>query len=97
MMVLYVGHFLYDDYTLERIYDVLYVYEVHYTLPERITYNRIMHLCFIVHNGQNLLQCYNPGKKFKMAITRLYIAKSGILRRDSIRMHKGSPRNMLQI
>ena len=45
MMVLYVGHLLYDDYTLERIYDVLYVYKVHYTLPERITYNRIMHLC----------------------------------------------------
>ena len=44
MMVLYVGHLLYDDYTLERIYDVLYVYKVHYTLPERITYNRIMHL-----------------------------------------------------
>ena len=52
---------------------------------------------FIVHNGQNLLQCYNPGKKLKMAITRLYIAKSRILRRDSIRMHKSSPRNMLQI
>ena len=46
MMVLYVGHLLYDDYTLERIYDVLYVYKVHYTLPERITYNRIMHLWF---------------------------------------------------
>ena len=45
MMVLYVGHLLYDDYTLERIYDVLYVYKVHYTLPERIRYNRIMHLC----------------------------------------------------
>ena len=52
---------------------------------------------FIVHNGQNLLQCYNPGKKFKMAITRLYIAKSTILRRESIGMHKGSPRKMLQI
>ena len=36
-------------------------------------------------------------KKFKMAITRLYIAKSRILRRNSIRMHKSSPRNMLQI
>ena len=44
MMVLYVGHLLYDDYTIERIYDVLYVYKVHYTLPERIRYNRIMHL-----------------------------------------------------
>ena len=44
MIVLYVGHLLYDDYTLERIYDVLYVYKVHYTLPERIRYNRIMHL-----------------------------------------------------
>ena len=32
-----------------------------------------------------------------MAITRLYIAKSQILRRDSIRMHKSSPRKMLQI
>ena len=52
---------------------------------------------FIVHNGQNLLQCYNPGKKFKMAITRLYIAKSTVLRRNSIGMHKSSPRNMLQI
>ena len=47
MMVLYVGHLLYDDYRLERIYDVLYVYKVHYTLPERIRYNRIMHLCGI--------------------------------------------------
>ena len=32
-----------------------------------------------------------------MAITRLYIAKSTILRRNSIGMHKSSPRNMLQI
>ena len=52
---------------------------------------------FIVHNGQNLLQCYNPGKMFKMAITRLYIAKTRILMRNSIRMHKSSPRKMLQI
>ena len=52
---------------------------------------------FIVHNGQKPEYSFHLAKKFKMAITRLYIAKSGILRRDSIRMHKGSPRNMLQI
>ena len=46
MIVLYVGHLFYTYIrsTLERIYDVLYVYKVHYTLPERIRYNRIMHL-----------------------------------------------------
>ena len=43
--IIRIDHLLYDDYTLERIYDVLYVYKVHYTLPERIRYNRIMHLC----------------------------------------------------
>ena len=41
--------------------------------------------------------CYHIAKRFKMAITRLYIAKSRILSRNSIRMHKSSPRNMLEI
>ena len=52
---------------------------------------------FMVHNGQKQEYSFHLAKRFKMAITRLYIAKSRFLRRDSIRMHKGSPRNMLQI
>ena len=40
---------------------------------------------------------YHIAKRFKMAINRLYIAKSRILRLNSIRMHKSSPRNMLEI
>ena len=60
MIVLYVGHLLYDDYTLERIYDVLYVYKVHYTLPERIRYNRIMHLWLLDHLRTNSISKCGP-------------------------------------
>ena len=52
---------------------------------------------FIVHNGEKQEYSIHLAKRFKMAITRLYIAKSRILTRNSIRMHKISSRNMLQI
>ena len=52
---------------------------------------------FIVHHVQKPKYCYHVAKKFKMSITRLYIAKSRVLSRESIRMHKRSPRNMLEI
>ena len=52
---------------------------------------------FIVHNGQKQEYSFHLAKRFKMAITRLYIAKTRILRRNSIGMLKVSPRNMLQI
>ena len=38
-----------------------------------------------------------PSKKFKLAITSLYIAKSGIFSGNSKRTLKSSPRNVFQI
>ena len=52
---------------------------------------------FIVHHVQKPEYGYHIAKKFKMSITRLYIAKSRILSRNSIRIHKSGPRNMIEI
>ena len=52
---------------------------------------------FIVHHVQKPEYCYHIAKKFKMTITRLYIAKSRVSSRNSIGIYKSGPRNMLEI
>ena len=63
----------------------------------QIEATQIGHALYSAYNGEKPEYSFHLAKRFKMAITRLYIAKSRILSRNSIRMHKISSRNMLQI